>query len=42
MITYLDSSDNPWDNMEKAMHEPIFKEFADICLEIVDKSVEAS
>lgn len=42
MVTYLDSSAKPWDDVEKAMHEPIFKEFADACLEVVDRPVEAS
>lgn len=42
MVKYLDSSAKPWDDVEKAMHEPIFKEFADACLEVVDRPVEAS
>ena len=37
MINYLDVSRDPWADMENAMQEPIFREFADACLETVDQ-----
>ena len=36
MIHHLDSTDNAAADMEIAMQEPIFHEFADKCLEIVE------
>lgn len=35
MLLHLDQHANH-DNVEKAMHEPIFVEFADACLSVVD------
>ena len=36
MIRHLAAKDNPATDIEAAMHEPIFREFADKCLEIVE------
>lgn len=35
-LTVIDTSDNPPRLMRKAMHEPLFIEFVDECLKIVD------
>ena len=36
IITDLTASSNPAKQMEKLMHEPIFLEFADECLQTVE------
>ncbi|CAH1800797.1 unnamed protein product [Owenia fusiformis] len=36
MLVYLDSSENPTKDLENAMQEPIFTEFANTCLNIVE------
>lgn len=36
MMLALDSSSDPSELIERAMREPIFVEFADVCLEIVE------
>lgn len=41
LLTSLDSSANPAQDMATAMQIPIFTEFADICLSIVDPEDKA-
>lgn len=41
IIRHLDSTDRPDVDIEAAMHEPIFTEFADECLRIVEPSSES-
>ncbi|KAJ8922921.1 hypothetical protein NQ315_001464 [Exocentrus adspersus] len=38
MLEVIDKADNVEEVMQQAMHEPIFVEFADTCLKIVDPS----
>jgi hypothetical protein len=36
MMLNLDKSEGPASSTEKAMHEPIFQEFVDACLNVVE------
>ena len=36
LIRHLDSSCDPEDDVNKAMQEPIFLEFADVCLRVIE------
>jgi len=36
MLCHLDTTSRPNDDVEAAMHEPIFTEFVDKCLHIVE------
>ena len=36
LIRHLDSSRDPEDDVNKAMQEPIFLEFADVCLRVIE------
>ena len=42
MMTSLVHSGNPGSQLEKAMQEPIFTEFADTCLSVIDNKTDAS
>ncbi|XP_045172787.2 zinc finger HIT domain-containing protein 3-like [Mercenaria mercenaria] len=42
MMTSLVHSENPSAQLEKAMQEPIFTEFADTCLSIIDNKTDTS
>ncbi|XP_019880413.1 zinc finger HIT domain-containing protein 3 [Aethina tumida] len=36
LLSTIDKSNDPEDIMQKAMQEPLFVEFADACLEVID------
>lgn len=36
ILNYVDKSDNPYKDVQTAMRDPLFTEFVDECLKIVD------
>ena len=36
ILRHLDASQNPDDDVTNAMHEPLFLEFADACLSVIE------
>ena len=41
LLISVHNSEDPWNSLKHAMQEPLFVEFADTCLKVVDPQEEA-